>query len=236
MNRNRRDRNPKAEGGETVPSEKDQDLLRFVRLVASAMDAGNPFTHGRAYRCSKQARLLGMKCGLDAPALLDLEYAGLLLDLGKRIVLHGMVQKAGPLEDHERDRMATHTSINAQLLAEIPFLAGAARVIGASNERFDGTGRPDALAGEAIPLASRVLTIVSALDAMTSDRPYREGLTAAEAFAELRREAGSRFDPKLVETIIQLHQSGELSAEFDPRDAVLYRYAEGEDASSRDAA
>ena len=83
----------------------DQTLLRFVRIVASAMDAGNPFTHGRAYRCSKQALALGKEAGLSDSTLLDLEYAALLQDLGKRVVLHGLLQKEGPLDSHERDRM-----------------------------------------------------------------------------------------------------------------------------------
>jgi HD-GYP domain-containing protein (c-di-GMP phosphodiesterase class II) len=211
----------------------DQTLLRFVRIVASAMDAGNPFTHGRAYRCSKQALALGKQVGLDGSTLLDLEYAALLQDLGKRVVLHGMVQKEGPLDDRERDRMETHTTINAQLLHEIGFLEGASRIIAAANERFDGGGKPDGLPGSEIPLASRILAVVSAFDAMTSDRPYREGLTVEQAFSELRREAGTRFDPEIVESMIVCHQSGALIAEFDPRDGVLYLRDETPPAEAR---
>lgn len=201
----------------------DRTLLRFVRIVASAMDAGNPFTHGRAYRCSKQALALGRHAGLAESTLLDLEYAGLLQDLGKRVVLHGMIQKEGPLDDHERDRMETHTTINAQLLHDIGFLEGASEIIAASNERYDGGGKPDGIPGSDIPLASRILRVVSAFDAMTSDRPYREGLTVEQAFAELKREAGTRFDPEIVESMVSLHQSGELFSEFDARDSVLYQ-------------
>ena len=200
----------------------DQTLLRFVRIVASAMDAGNPFTHGRAYRCSKQALALGKEAGLSDSTLLDLEYAALLQDLGKRVVLHGMLQKEGPLDSHERDRMESHTTINAELLREIGFLEGASRIIAASNERYDGQGKPDGLPGSEIPPASRILAVVSAFDAMTCDRPYRSGLTVEQAFAELREEAGTRFDPQIVESLIACHENGSLYSEIDPRDGVLY--------------
>lgn len=214
----------------------DQTLLRFVRIVASAMDAGNPFTHGRAYRCSKQALALGKRAGLSDSTLLDLEYAALLQDLGKRVVLHGMLQKEGPLDTAERNRMETHTTINAQLLNEIGFLEGAAKIIAAANERYDGEGKPDGLPGSEIPLASRILAVVSAFDAMTCDRPYRSGLTVEQAFAELREEAGTRFDPRIVESLIACHESGALFSEYDPRDGVLYLRDDEEERSIRKSA
>lgn len=201
---------------------QDQALLRLVRMMCTAMDAGDPFTHGRSYRCSKYARRMGREFQFDENGLFDLEYAGLLQDLGKKAVLYGILQKPGPLNEEERTRMATHSEISAQVLADIPFLHGVATVIRHLNERFDGGGRTSSLSGTAIPMASRLLAVVSAFDAMTSDRPYRAGLTAEEAYAELRREAGSRFDPEVVATLIGLHRSGKLFDEFEPDEVHLY--------------
>ena len=205
-----------------VPEFDVQAMLRFTRLMASAMDAGDPFTHGRAYHCSKYARALGLRYAMSEDALLDLEFAALLQDLGKKLVMFETSRKAGPLSSHERARMASHASIAAQLLREIPLLRPAASLIGALNERFDGAGVPEGLKGADVPLGSRILAVTSAFDAMTSDRPYRRGLTPPEVYAELRREAGTRFDPEVVEAIISLNESGELFSEFDQNDALLY--------------
>ena len=201
---------------------RDEALLRLVRMMCTAMDAGDAFTHGRSYRCSKYARRMGRELGFDESGLFDLEYAGLLQDLGKKAVLYGILQKPGPLSEDERTRMATHSQISAEVLGEIPFLEGVATIIRHLNERFDGGGRPQGLPGPAIPLASRILAVVSAFDAMTSDRPYRAGLTTVEAYAELRRDGGGRLDPMLVEQLIGLHESGALFEEFDPEDVHIF--------------
>ncbi len=205
-----------------MPEVTDQSLLRFVQLLTSAMDAGDPFTHGRAYHCSKYARRVGRHFALSEPELMDLELAALLQDLGKRLVLHETSRKAGPLNSDERSRMVTHASISARLLADLPFLRGASFLIGALNERWNGEGFPAGLRGEGIPLGSRILAAVSALDAMTWDRPYRAGLEPEQAYSELRREAGTRFDPAVVDALIALHESGDLLTEFDRNDALLF--------------
>lgn len=206
---------------------QDDAVLRLVRMMATAMDAGDPFTHGRSYRCSKYARRLGRDFDFDDAGLFDLEYSGLLQDLGKKAALHGILVKPGPLTSDERNRMATHTQISARVLEDIPFLGGVAAVIRHLNERFDGSGRPLGLSGSTIPLASRVLAVVSAFDAMTSDRPYRAGLSAGEAYVELRRESGSRFDPAVVERLIALHESRELFSDFDLEEVEIFMDGDG---------
>jgi HD-GYP domain-containing protein (c-di-GMP phosphodiesterase class II) len=190
--------------------------------MASAMDAGDPFTHGRAYRCSKYARGVGAHFELAEAELLDLELAALLQDLGKKLALYETSRKPGPLTPDERIRMATHAGITAQLLSEVPFLRLAAEMIASLNERWNGNGVPLGLRGDRIPLGSRILAITSAFDALTSDRPYRRGLTPSEAYAEMRREADTRFDPEIIEAFISLHESGALFSGFDRKDALLY--------------
>jgi len=198
-------------------------LMRFVRIMATAMDAGDAYTHGRAYRCSKYATRVGRRMGLTDAELHHLECAGLLQDLGKKIALHGISQKPAELTQLERVQMNQHTQISADILGRISFLKEAARIIAALNERFDGRGLPDHLIGNEIPLPSRILAVVSALDALLSNRPHRRGLNAEAAYAELRKEAGHRFDPKVVDTVIRLHWLGEITADFDTRMAFIYK-------------
>jgi HD-GYP domain-containing protein (c-di-GMP phosphodiesterase class II) len=197
-------------------------MLRFIRVMASAMDAGNPYTHGRAYRCSKYAVRVGRRMGLGNSVLTHLECAGLLQDLGKRIALHGILRKPGELTQLERQQMNQHTQISADILRRIPFLEEAGAIISCLNERFDGHGLPSQRSGESIPLPSRILAVISALDALTSDRPHRPGLSPEAAYAELRKESGQRFDPRVVDVVIRLHGSGEIASDFDARMAFVY--------------
>lgn len=205
-----------------MPDCDPDTLLRFTRLMAAAMDAGDPFTHGRAYHCAKYATALGQQLGMKDDELHQLEFAGLLQDLGKKLVLYETSRKAGPLSTQERTRMASHAQIAARLLKSIDFLSPAADLIASLNERFDGAGVPRGHASQDIPLGSRILAVASAFDALTSDRPYRRGLGPDEAFSELKREAGTRFDPAVVTALIALHESGNLFAGFDEEDALYY--------------
>lgn len=210
--------------------------MRFVRIMATAMDAGDAYTHGRAYRCSKYATRVGRRMGLTDAEIHHLECAGLLQDLGKKIALHGISQKAGELTQLERVQMNQHTQISADILGRISFLKEASKIISAMNERFDGHGLPDHLIGNEIPLASRILAVVSALDALLSNRPHRRGLNAEAAYAELRKEAGHRFDPKVVDTVIRLHWLGEITADFDTRMAFVYKLPDAQPLARRPGA
>ncbi|MCA9726894.1 MAG: HD domain-containing protein [Candidatus Eisenbacteria bacterium] len=200
-----------------------ENLMRFVRIMAAAMDAGDVYTHGRSYRCSKYALCVGRELGLKGLELQHLECAGLLQDLGKKIALHGIQNKVGELTQLERRQMNRHTKISADLLARIPFLEDAAKIIASLNERYDGNGLPAQLQGRDIPLPVRILAVVSALDALTCDRPHRQGLPIEEAYTELRKDAGHRFDPLVVQTVIRLHESGDILCDFDVRMAPVYQ-------------
>jgi hypothetical protein len=203
-----------------------KSLLHFVRIMASAMDAGDPYTHGRSYRCSKYAVSVGRRMGLNEGELYQIELAGLLQDVGKRMVLHSIQRKAGELNQIERMQMNNHAKICSDLLGRFAFLKGAAAIIASLNERFDGNGIPAQLSGTSIPVASRILAIVSALDAMTSDRPHRPGMSAQDAYAELRNDGGRRFDPRIAEIAIRMHESQEIQSDLDSRIAILYQAPE----------
>jgi diguanylate cyclase (GGDEF)-like protein len=149
---------------------------------------------------------------LDLP---DEERASLLQaaslhDIGKAAVPDAIVSKPGPLNEAEWTFMRQHTIIGERILATAPALAAAARLVRCSHERFDGTGYPDGLHGEEIPLGARVIAVADAFDAMTSSRPYRPTPMSAEgALAELRRCAGGQFDPAVVEAFARALQDDE---------------------------
>jgi HD-GYP domain-containing protein (c-di-GMP phosphodiesterase class II) len=135
----------------------------------------------------------------------DEERAGLLQaaslhDIGKAAIPDAILTKPGPLDEEEWAFIRQHTLIGERILSAAPALSGAAKLVRWSHERFDGSGYPDGLAGEEIPLPARIIAVCDAFDAMTSSRSYRETPMSVEgALAELQRGAGSQFDPAVVD-------------------------------------
>jgi two-component system cell cycle response regulator len=127
-----------------------------------------------------------------------------LHDIGKMAIPDAILNKPGPLDPAEWDLMRTHTLIGERMLGSSPALAPVATLVRSSHERWDGDGYPDELAGEEIPLGSRIISICDAFEAMVERRPYREPLSVEAALAELRRSAGSQFDPELVELFVEI--------------------------------
>jgi HD-GYP domain-containing protein (c-di-GMP phosphodiesterase class II) len=142
---------------------------------------------------------------LDARERRDAEFAALLHDVGKIRVPGEIINKPGPLTPKERAVMEAHTVEGEKLLSQVGGLLGnVGRIVRSCHEDWDGTGYPDGLAGEDIPLAARIVRCCDAFSAMTTDRPYRKARPAAEAVAELRRCAGTDFDPAVVEALATL--------------------------------
>ena len=122
-----------------------------------------------------------------------------LHDIGKTAIPDSILRKRGPLDEHEWDFMRRHAAIGERIVRAAPALVQTAELVRSSHERFDGTGYPDGLAGEAIPRGAAILAVCDAYDAMVSERPYRERLGGEAALAELRKCAGAQFDPVVVE-------------------------------------
>jgi HD-GYP domain-containing protein (c-di-GMP phosphodiesterase class II) len=142
------------------------------------------------------------RLGLDARERRDAEFAALLHDVGKIRVPGEIINKPGPLTPKERAVMEAHTVEGEKLLSQVGGLLGnVGRIVRSCHEDWDGTGYPDGLAGEDIPLAARIVRCCDAFSAMTTDRPYRKARPVAEAVAELRRCAGTDFDPDVVEAL-----------------------------------
>jgi hypothetical protein len=141
---------------------------------------------------------VGRRLGLALDALDDIVRAAEMQDIGMLAVPEAVLRKRGTLEPEEWAMIRRHPLTGDRILSAAPALAPVARLVRSSYERFDGTGYPDGLSGEAIPLGSRVIAVCVAYDAMTSARPYREALTTTAAFQELNRCAGQQFDPLVV--------------------------------------
>ena len=141
---------------------------------------------------------VGRRLGLVLSQLDDIVRAAEMQDIGMLAVPEAVLNKRGTLEAEEWATIQRHPIVGERIVGAAPALKPVARLVRSSYERFDGTGYPDGLVGEAIPLGSRVIAVCVAYDAMTSERPYREALTAAAAFDELRLCAGQQFDPMVV--------------------------------------
>jgi HD-GYP domain-containing protein (c-di-GMP phosphodiesterase class II) len=177
--------------------------VRALALVVEAKDAG---TGQHIERC----RVYGMAL-IEALGMADedreAEFGFLLHDAGKVGIPERILNKPGPLTASEWRVMRTHPVIGYQLIADIPFLRTAALVVRCHHEMFDGTGYPQGLRGEDIPVAARVFSVVDAFDAMTAPRPYRCALPVDQAVGELVRMAGTQFDPAVVRAFAPLCES-----------------------------
>jgi response regulator RpfG family c-di-GMP phosphodiesterase len=181
-----------------------QSYRQTVIALADALEAKDPVTGLHAIRVQRYAtELVG---GVDARLLDDpsLEYGFLLHDVGKLGVPDAILKKEGPLSVQERELMQQHTLLGEAMLANVTLLGGAGmNVVRSHHERWDGTGYPDGLRGMEIPIAARIFALVDAMDAMTTDRPYRKALTWEQAAYEILAEAGKQFDPRVVSTFAQ---------------------------------
>jgi diguanylate cyclase (GGDEF)-like protein len=151
------------------------------------------------------AGVVAGRLGLGGDDLAIVQQAASLHDLGKLAVPDAILEKRGPLDEGEWEFIRQHTLIGERILAVAPALAPAARIVRASHERVDGGGYPDGLSGDEIPLAARIVCVCDAFDAMTSVRPYRpDPLSAEAAIEELRQGAGSQFDGRVVEVLVDV--------------------------------
>ena len=176
--------------------------LETVQALAAAMEAKDHYTAEHADMLASMAVAVGAKLGLSAEQLRDVQYAAVLHDIGKIGIPGHILNKPDKLTDEEFAVMAQHTIIGERIIANIDYLAPIAGIIRSAHERWDGRGYPDKLAADRIPLASRILLVCDAYHAMTSDRPYRPAMPQAQALEELRRNAGSQFDPHVIEAFL----------------------------------
>jgi HD-GYP domain-containing protein (c-di-GMP phosphodiesterase class II) len=187
-------------------AQRRAELLSTLRdrigAVAAAIDAHDGYTAGHSEDVLRLSHRVGGRLGLTRADLVELELAALLHDVGKIAVPSAILKKPGPLDEDEMELIRAHPLWGAKLLAAVPGLEPVAVIVRLHHERWDGTGYPDGIEGERLPLASRIVATCDAYEAMTSDRPYRAALGPADALHELEVCAGSQFDPAVVEALI----------------------------------
>jgi HD-GYP domain-containing protein (c-di-GMP phosphodiesterase class II) len=147
------------------------------------------------------AAAVAAQLGLEEETVLRVKLAGWLHDVGKVAIPETILAKPEALDEAEWETMKTHAAIGEEIVSRIAALAGAAPAVRHHHERYDGTGYPDALAGEEIPLEARILGAADAFSAMTADPPFRRSRGTGSALRELRRCAGTHFDPAVIEAL-----------------------------------
>jgi response regulator RpfG family c-di-GMP phosphodiesterase len=166
------------------------DLLGFKRFE----------TLQHSQRVAAYSHLIGVSHGLDADALQHLKLGALLHDIGKAAIPHNVLMKPASLNEEEWRVMKTHPQIGAELLAGIPAIAAEAEIVYSHHEKVDGSGYPRALRADSIPIGAKIFAVADALDAISSNRPYRSAASIASARKEVDRVAGTHFDPQVVES------------------------------------
>jgi len=175
-----------------------------VAAFIAALAAKDPITSAHTERCSWYATKLTEELGLGEEEASIVRLASLLHDIGKLAVPDEVLFKPGPLNEDEWTQMKQHPAAALHLLDQIHSIADATPAILHHHEHFDGSGYPDGLAGDDIPLASRMLLVTDAFDAMTTDRPYRKAMPVEAATEELKRNSGGQFDPVIVEAFLRI--------------------------------
>ncbi len=182
----------------------------FVRLIADALDAKDEHAHGHARRTSGYALAIARRFNFDPDALEQLSLAAFLHDIGRIGIPDHILLKTTAMSVEERRIVELYSERGARMLACVPDMNEVASTVRHHHEHFDGSGYPERLSGEQIPLPSRILFVADAYDAMTSPRPFRQALTHDEAIEQLRAGAGRQFDPEVVEAFCALETIGQI--------------------------
>lgn len=194
-----------------VNLELDRANQELLELMVAAIEARDPYTSGHSRRVSEHARTICQILGLRASAAKRVQVAALLHDVGKiHEVFAPILQKPGRLTEEENAIMQTHPIKSEELVAKVSQLRDIVPPVRHHHENWDGTGYPDGLAGDKIPLASRIIMFADTIDAMTSDRPYRKALDASAVRAELVKHRGRQFDPLICDALLSSPRYEEL--------------------------
>jgi putative two-component system response regulator len=187
----------------------------LASALANAIEARDSYLHGHCERLAALSVRIGELLELSDHELDELRLGATLHDVGKIGIPDSVLLKPGPLDPDERAIVETHPEIGDRLLAPLDLLQGARPVVRHHHERWDGAGYPDRLAGEQIPLAARIVSVVDSIEVMTSRQLYRAPRAPEEIVAELQRCAGFQWDPQIVEIALSLIESGELELRRD---------------------
>jgi HD-GYP domain-containing protein (c-di-GMP phosphodiesterase class II) len=184
----------------------DGFYLEMARAVAGALDARDGYAPERCGRAASSARAVAEALGLTSRVARYASYAAMLSGIGKIAVEDSILSKPGELSADELKRVRKYPGAGFRILSPVKFLGPAAHMVLYHREWFDGRGYPDRLKGEEIPLGGRILCVVSAWEAMASDRPYRSALSEEAAIGEMKAGSGTQFDPNVVEAFLRCRE------------------------------
>ena len=215
--------------------------VEFIESLASALDARDPYTAGHSRRVSQYASATAQAMGLPPAEIQEIRIGALLHDIGKIGITDAVLQKPGKLTPEEDALIRQHPSIGRRILEGVNDFHPYLDVVELHHENWDGTGYPRGLRGEEAPLAARIVKIADAWDAMTSDRPYRQGMSRNQALAMLRRVAGLQMDPAITEVFcglwgadgVGLAQPSAVTSAAVKKDLSLTRLAEAVEQNPR---
>jgi response regulator RpfG family c-di-GMP phosphodiesterase len=193
-----------------------------LRSLAKALEARDVETRGHSDRVVAYCLRLGKELGLSHNDLIALEQGALLHDIGKIGVRDAILLKGGPLTEEQWTEMRAHVDHGLEIIDGIDFLSGARAIVGQHHERYDGSGYPAGLRGEAISIHARIFSVADAFDAITSDRPYRSCQSYSAARAEILSHSGRQFDPKVVNGFLKVSEAewGQIRGLADSQDYV----------------
>jgi putative two-component system response regulator len=177
--------------------------LDSVKVLAGAIDAKDPYTRGHSDRVRRMSMKIGMKMGFSQERLENLVFGALLHDIGKIGIRDEVLQKKGQLTPEEYQYVQQHPLIGVKIVEGIDFFKDKISMIRNHHEHFDGSGYPDGLMGETIPLEARIIAVSDAFDAMTSLRPHRKAMPVEDVILEMGKGKGKQFDPQILEIFLK---------------------------------
>ena len=191
--------------------EHDEHIIEeTMQVFANFIDAKDEYTKGHSTRVSFYSQKIGKRMGMNDEEIKMVGYMGLMHDCGKIAIPDEVLNKRGPLTEEEREIIKQHTTKGGQMLENFASLPGIRDGALYHHERYDGKGYPQGLIGKEIPLYARIINVADAFDAMNSDRCYRNRLPKNKILFELRTNAGTQFDPEIVEYMIAMYQEGKI--------------------------
>ena len=190
-------------GHTTMPADAPW-MAQAVEALAHELRTHHAPTADHSHRLAAHARIVAERLRLDPLDATEVELVAVLHDVGKLAVDPAILDWPGPLDEGRRERMRRHTIEGEELLARTAGLEHLAPAVRATHEAWDGSGYPDGLAGDEIPLTARIVRVVDAFDAMTSERAYRQPLPRREALQRLRAGSGLQFDPRVVDALLSV--------------------------------
>jgi len=191
---------------------QNQELfLETIRTLAAAIDAKDPYTRGHSERVSSYSMAIARHLGLSQEEVFRVRTAAILHDVGKLGIRDGILNKPGGLTEEEFEVMRRHPKIGAQIMEPIRMLKDIIPGIRNHHETWDGTGYPDQLEGEKIPLVARIIGVADTFAAMTTNRPYQKAKSLEFVLEKMRAMSGTRFDPRAVEALLAAVHAGDVT-------------------------